>query len=141
MDTCGRIQDGGADDGSYTNYLPPRINLELQLIVQKSPKISNWTTAKEKLYKQKNQFQHMTGRECDGDLRGLAGHSQAAAEVPEGYLSSWLDPPEKYGVHTLSWDPQPRAPEPEKYTDNIQLWKAAEFLSARDGWLEMHRAV
>ena len=51
--------------------------------------------------RQKKQLEHnLTGRECGGDVRGLAGHPQMAAEILEGYLSNQLDPPEKCGVET-----------------------------------------
>ena len=51
------------------------------------------------LDRQKKQLQHsVTGMEYTGDMRGLAGHPWAAAEVPEGYLSGLGDPPEKCGV-------------------------------------------
>ena len=46
-----------------------------------------------------NQLQQIqSGKECSGDLRGLAGHLQMAAEAPEGYLRGWRDPPEDCGV-------------------------------------------
>ena len=49
--------------------------------------------------RQKKQLQHnMTGRECGGDTRGIAGCPWAAGEVLEGYLSSQEVPPEKRGV-------------------------------------------
>ena len=69
----------------------------------------------------RNSFNNMTGMECRGDVRGLAGLSHATAEVPEDYFSSQGVPPEKCGVYTPSWAPQPTAPEPEKNPDNIQL--------------------
>ena len=65
-----------------------------------------------------------------------ADWAPGAAEVPEGYFSGHGVPPEKCGVWTPSWAPQPTAPELERNPDNIQLWKAAGFLSARERWLE-----
>ena len=51
------------------------------------------------MYRQKKQFHHnVTGKECRGDARGLAGLLWAAAEVPEVYFSGWEVPPEKCGV-------------------------------------------
>ena len=42
---------------------------------------------------QKKTLQHnMTGRECRGDKRGLAGLPEAAAEVLEGYFSGQAVP-------------------------------------------------
>ena len=40
----------------------------------------------------------MTGRECGGGTRGLAGLPWKAAEIPDGYLSSWEIHPEKCKV-------------------------------------------
>ena len=49
--------------------------------------------------KKKDQLQHnVTDRECGTDMRRLVEHPQAAAEAPEGYLSSQLEPPEKCGL-------------------------------------------
>ena len=49
--------------------------------------------------RQKNQLQYnLTGRKCGGAARGLLGHPQEAAEVPEGHLSGQREPPEKCGV-------------------------------------------
>ena len=83
----------------------------------------------------------MTGREYRGDTRGLTGLPQVAVEVQEGYFTGKGHTPEKCVAYTTSWAPQPTALEPEKYTDNTQLRKVAGFLSARDWWLEMQRAV
>ena len=41
---------------------------------------------------------HVTGRECGGTRRGLAGLPWAAAEVAEGYFSGRGLSPEKCGV-------------------------------------------
>ena len=47
--------------------------------------------------RQKNQPQdNLTGKECGGDSRKLAGRPQVA--VPEGQLNNQLDLPEKCGV-------------------------------------------
>ena len=41
---------------------------------------------------------NVTGMECRGDMRGLAGVPQAAAEVPEKYLRGHRDSRGKCGV-------------------------------------------
>ena len=82
--------------------------------------------------------QNKTGRERGGGARGLAGLPWEAAEVPEGYRSSWGFPLRRVGSKPQArLLPQPTAPEPER---NIQLWKAAGFLFARERWLDMKRA-
>ena len=69
--------------------------------------------------------------------------SKTAGWAPMG--SSWSSgrkfsicevPPEKYGVRSPSWVPQPIPPEPERNPNNIQLWKVAGFLFAKEKWLE-----
>ena len=37
----------------------------------------------------------MTGRECSGNMRGLAECPQVTGEAPQRYLSGQLDPQEK----------------------------------------------
>ena len=46
------------------------------------------------MYRQKKPLHYnVSGREC-GDVRGLAGLPQAAAEDPEGHFSGWWFPRE-----------------------------------------------
>ena len=65
-----------------------------------------------------------------------------AAEVPEGILQ-W--PAGGFPLRSVGFKPKlgflPTAPEAEKYTDNNQQQKASGLLFARDGPLEMQRAV
>ena len=82
-------------------------------------------SCREALYPQtdgRKHFTTMTGKECGGDAKGLAGLPQVEVEVPEGYFSSWGGvPSEKYGVKTPTLVPQPTSPETERNPDNIQL--------------------
>ena len=72
--------------------------------------------------RQKKPLHHnMTGRQCRGSMKGLAGLLLVAAEVPEEYVSGQGVPPERCGIETTSWAPQPTATEPERNPDNIQL--------------------
>ena len=52
-----------------------------------------------------------------------------------GIIKWPFGPPGKSGVSSLSQDPQPRAPEPQKYTDNEQGKKQQGCsLPETEGW-------
>ena len=49
--------------------------------------------------RQKKTLSHnKAGRKFGGGTEGLAGLPQAAAEVPEGYISGWQLSTKKYGA-------------------------------------------
>ena len=71
----------------------------------------------------KPHHDNLTGRECGGGARGLAGLPQAGAKVLEGYFSSW-------GFLLRGMGPKPQAGLPslhhqnrERNQNNIQLWQ------------------
>ena len=77
----------------------------------------------------------MTGRECRGAI-GLAGLPQGAAQLPEGYLSRQGIPLRIVGSKPQAGLPSLQHQSQKRNPENIQLWKAAEFLSTRERWAE-----
>ena len=76
----------------------------------------------------------MTGRECR-DVKGLAALPWVAAEVPEGYFSSWGFPLRSVGSKPQAWLPSLQH----------QIWKETQitfscekqqgfYLPGRDSW-------
>ena len=57
---------------------------------------------------------NVTGKECEGNMRGLNGLPWAEAKVLEGYFSGHGVPPEKCDLKIHSLVHRPTAPQPEK---------------------------
>ena len=56
--------------------------------------------------RQKKTFQHnLTGRECRGDMRGLAGIPWVAGKMPKGYVSDWSVLMRRMGSKPQHWLP------------------------------------